>query len=68
MVMNTEPGKGIGGRIRLFVEQSRRVLLVATKPDREEFSLSSKITGVGIAIIGIIGFAIFMVFQVLGLS
>jgi protein transport protein SEC61 subunit gamma-like protein len=46
--------------------QIRRVLLVANKPDKEEFKLSIKITGLGFIIIGIIGFIIFIVSQLLG--
>ena len=52
--------------IKKVIRESRRVLLVSTKPDPEEFKLSSKITGLGIIIIGIIGFAIFLVFAALG--
>ena len=55
----------IGG-IKKVIRESRRVLLVSTKPDPEEFKLSSKITGIGIMIIGVIGFAIFLVFAALG--
>lgn len=43
----------------------RRVLLVASKPDKTEFKQSAKITGLGIVIIGIIGFVIFLAVQVL---
>jgi len=52
--------------IKKVIRESRRVLLVSTKPDPEEFKLSSKITGLGITIIGTIGFAIFLVFAYLG--
>lgn len=43
-----------------LVERIRRVLLVSSKPDKEEFKQSSKITAIGFVIIGIIGFAIFI--------
>jgi protein transport protein SEC61 subunit gamma-like protein len=53
-------------RIKRTVRESRRVLLVSSKPDPAEFKLSAKITGLGMLVIGIIGFAIFMVFAYLG--
>jgi len=53
--------------LRLFIQQCRRVLLVSTKPNKEEFKLSSKITGIGFIVIGLIGFVIFLIFQFLGI-
>lgn len=47
------------------IEKIRRVLLISSKPDKEEFKLSSKITGIGFLIIGVIGFIIFLIFQLL---
>lgn len=65
--MNIGEGvKKLKSGMGLFFQQCRRVLLVSSKPDKEEFKLSSKITGIGIVIIGIIGFVIFMIFQLLG--
>ena len=52
--------------LRNLIERIKRVLLVSTKPDREEFRQSVKITGIGILIIGAIGFIIFMIIQLLG--
>ncbi len=45
----------------------KRILQVARKPDRDEFILSSKICTLGIIVIGVIGFAIFLSFAFLGL-
>lgn len=50
-----------------FIKQSKRVLKVARKPDREEFFDFSKVTALGIAIIGVIGFIIVLIGQLLGL-
>lgn len=50
-----------------FIKQSKRVLKVARKPDREEFFDFSKVTAIGIAIIGVIGFAIVLLGQLAGL-
>ncbi len=48
-----------------FVKHCRRVVRVATKPNNYEYVSAVKITGLGIAIIGLVGFLIFMVFQLL---
>jgi len=37
-----------------------RVLKIAEKPNREEYEMSAKITGAGIIIIGLIGFAFYL--------
>lgn len=52
--------------IKNLIERIKRVLLVSTKPDKGEFKQSVKITGMGIIIIGTIGFIIFIIVQLLG--
>lgn len=52
--------------IKNFIERIRRVLLVSTKPDKDEFKQSVKITGMGIVVIGLVGFAVFMAIQLIG--
>ena len=47
------------------IEKIKRVLLISSKPDKEEFRLSAKITGLGFLVIGVVGFIIFMIFQLL---
>lgn len=54
-------------RIKNFLSQCRRVITVASKPDKEELKTSIKITGIGIIIIGMIGFVISMIFQIMEL-
>ena len=46
--------------------QARRVLLVASKPDKHEYLQAAKITGLGMALIGILGFLIFISVQLMG--
>jgi len=53
---------GLGNKIKEKLKQYRRVLSVARKPDKEEFLLSSKITGAGIIFLGLIGFVIFLIY------
>ncbi|MCK4714603.1 MAG: protein translocase SEC61 complex subunit gamma [Candidatus Aenigmarchaeota archaeon] len=45
----------------------KRILQIARKPDRDEFFLSSKICTLGIVVIGIIGFLMYLAFAFLGL-
>jgi len=54
--------------IKGLVERIRRVLLVSSKPDKEEFKQSVKITGLGILLIGAIGFIIFLVIMFINMA
>ncbi len=47
-------------QLRNKLNEYKRVLKIAKKPDREEFEMSAKITGAGIIIIGIIGFLFYL--------
>jgi len=49
-----------------FMKMNQRVLRVAKRPDREEFLNVAKITGLGIIVIGVIGFVISLTAQLLG--
>lgn len=46
------------GRFRGFIRECRRVLKVTKKPTAEEFKTVVKVTGLGILVIGFIGFLI----------
>ncbi|HSQ02298.1 MAG TPA: protein translocase SEC61 complex subunit gamma [Methanobacterium sp.] len=48
-----------------FIKLCQRVLHVSKKPGREEFMNVAKITGIGVIIIGAIGFIISIVAQLL---
>lgn len=47
---------GIENRLKEY----KRVIKIAEKPDREEFEMSAKVTGLGILIIGTIGFLFYL--------
>jgi protein transport protein SEC61 subunit gamma and related proteins len=49
-----------------FIKLCQRVLHVSKKPGREEFMNVAKITGIGVLIIGAIGFVISIAAQLLG--
>jgi len=48
-----------------FIKLCQRVLHVSRKPGREEFQNVAKITGIGVIIIGAIGFIISIIAQLL---
>ena len=54
-------------RFDAFVKDSKRVLKVSRKPDRAEYFDFAKITALGILVIGIIGFVMVIIGQLIGL-
>lgn len=48
-----------------IIKKCKRVLKVATKPSKEEFFASAKITGFGLLLIGGIGFTIFIAYNLI---
>ncbi len=48
-----------------FVTECKRVLRITKKPDRQEFSTVVKVSGLGILVIGLIGFILHMISQAL---
>jgi protein transport protein SEC61 subunit gamma-like protein len=50
-----------------FLDASKRLLLVTTKPSRDEISLMVKISFAGVAIVGALGFIIRVLFLFLNL-
>ena len=53
--------------IRSTIRKYSRVLQIARKPGKDEFTSSSKICALGIAVIGFVGFAIFLAFILAGI-
>ncbi|OPX59573.1 MAG: preprotein translocase subunit SecE [Methanobacterium sp. PtaB.Bin024] len=51
--------------IESFIKQCQRVLKVSRKPDREEYINVAKVTGIGIILIGVIGFIISVIGQLI---
>lgn len=47
-------------RIKEFIAQSRRVLSVTKKPDAEEYKQITKVSLIGIAILGVVGYTLFI--------
>ena len=53
--------------IRSFINQSFRVWRLLKKPSVQEFTTISKVSAIGLGIVGLIGFVIAMVMEFLGL-
>lgn len=52
-------------KLKRFIKEAIRVLYITKKPNKEEYKSIVKVTGLGIGIIGSIGFAIFLLRQFL---
>ncbi len=52
-------------KVKSFLKESKRVLRVTKKPNKEEFMTVFKVTAIGTLIIGAMGFIIFMLKQLL---
>lgn len=52
-------------KLKRFIEESKRVLIVTKKPSKVEFQTIVKASGLGILIIGFIGFVLAMLQQIL---
>jgi protein transport protein SEC61 subunit gamma-like protein len=48
----------LGSKFRSFIVQSKRVFKLTRKPTKTEFRMIVKVTGIGIGIIGAIGFLV----------
>ena len=53
------------GKIKEFVIECKRVLTVTKKPEMEEFKAIVKVTGLGILVIGLVGFLVTMLHQLI---
>ncbi|MBO8175487.1 MULTISPECIES: protein translocase SEC61 complex subunit gamma [Thermococcus] len=49
-------------KLKNFLSESKRVLLVTKKPSGKEYKMAAKITGLGIILIGLIG----MIIRIIG--
>ncbi|PIZ51238.1 protein translocase SEC61 complex subunit gamma [Candidatus Woesearchaeota archaeon CG_4_10_14_0_2_um_filter_33_13] len=50
-------------KLRRFLKETTRVLRITKRPNREEYKSLLKVTGLGICIIGALGFVIFLIAQ-----
>ena len=59
-----EKGPSIFSRLKDKLAQYRRTIEIARKPDKAEYLSSLRIITIGMAMIGIVGFVMFLIFQV----
>ena len=52
-------------KVKEFIRECIRVLRVTKKPDRSEFTTIVKVSGLGILIIGLIGFLVFLIKEII---
>jgi protein transport protein SEC61 subunit gamma and related proteins len=52
-------------RLKSFFTECRRVWQVTRKPTKDELKVTLKVTGIGIVIIGLLGFIISILWQLL---
>jgi protein transport protein SEC61 subunit gamma-like protein len=52
-------------KVKRFIKEAMRVLRITKKPSKEEYKSIVKVTSLGIAVIGAIGFIIFLGKQLL---
>jgi len=45
-------------RLKFFLAECKRVITLTTKPTKEEFATISKVSGIGLLLIGLIGFLV----------
>jgi protein transport protein SEC61 subunit gamma and related proteins len=51
-----------------FARQCKRVWQLLKKPDKTEFTTIAKVSAIGLALVGVIGFAVNLLMTFLGLS
>jgi len=55
----------IQGRIKKAYSETRRILRLTRKPKRSEFEETARITGLGMIVVGLIGFIIFIISELI---
>lgn len=53
------------GKFKTFIKECVRVLKVTRKPDRNEYMTVAKVAAIGLLIIGLIGFILFSLRQII---
>lgn len=52
-------------KLKIFFKKSRRVWMALKKPSKEEFEMTAKVSAIGILILGVIGFIISMIVELI---
>jgi len=59
--LNEQEKLGTWAKFKRFCTECRRVLSVTKKPSNQEFKTIVKVSGIGLAVIGLVGFLVAMV-------
>jgi len=54
--------------LRGFITNSRRVLVISSKPSSREFQAMVKATAIGIVVIAVVGYTIYLIFTLFGIG
>ncbi|MDA3836282.1 MAG: protein translocase SEC61 complex subunit gamma [Nanoarchaeota archaeon] len=52
------------GQAKQFIKKCKRVWIALKKPSKKEFEMTAKVSAIGIAILGVIGFLISLFMEV----
>ncbi len=52
-------------KFKEFLESSKRILLIAKKPSNKEFWAMAKVVGLGMVVIGVLGFIIRLIMNII---
>ena len=52
-------------RVKKFIKETLRVIHITKKPTPQEYKSLLKVTAIGIAILGVMGFVVFLIKQLL---
>jgi len=55
----------VSGTLKKAYSETRRILRLTRKPKKSEFEETAKITGVGMIVVGLVGFIVFMVSEII---
>lgn len=59
---------GLKESIAKFMEDSKRIFIVSKKPTMEEYKRMALVVALGIALIGVIGYIIMLIFSITGIG
>ena len=52
------------GQTKQFIKKCKRVWIALKKPSKKEFEMTAKVSAIGIAILGVIGFLISLFMEI----
>lgn len=56
----------MANKIKDFFESAKRIILISKKPSKKEYWAMAKIVGIGMIIIGVIGFIVKIIMNIIG--